>query len=63
MIRRAIARGELAPDIDIRFTHEMIAAPLNFEAFALGDTVDDDYLDRVVDYLVNALATRPLRHD
>lgn len=53
VVERGIERGELPADIDRRFVLEVLTAPLYFRIFIAGETVDDDYLDRVVDFVLD----------
>src|SRR5262245_52002902 len=48
IVRRAIARGELAEDTDHRLVVELVVAPIHFRTFITGDAVTDDFVAEVV---------------
>lgn len=62
IVRRAVARGELDADVPEALIIEMAAAPLYFRLFILWKTVDDAYLDQIVDRILSAFGARDAGH-
>jgi len=60
MLRRAIERGELQPDIDLDFAADTLGAPLFYRNLVLGEPIDDAYVEKAVN---NFLARYGLVHD
>jgi AcrR family transcriptional regulator len=58
IVRRAVARGELSADVPEDLIIEMAASPLYFRLFILWQTVDDAYLDQIVDRVLRAFGAR-----
>lgn len=56
IIRRAIDRGEVRPDVDPGVAIDLIVGPLSHRVLLTGDRVDDAFLDAVVAAVVRALA-------
>ena len=54
--RRAIARGELRADLDLELAWRTISGSLVFTRFLTSDPVDDEFLERVIDYFIEANA-------
>ena len=50
--RRAIARGELAPDTDLDFAADFLHSPVFYRHLVLHERVTDEYIARVVDGFV-----------
>ena len=49
MFEAAIARGELAPDVDCETLFTFAAGPIYFRKFIVARPIDDDFIDQVVD--------------
>ncbi|HWS44605.1 MAG TPA: TetR/AcrR family transcriptional regulator [Acidimicrobiia bacterium] len=47
--RRAIERGELRPDVDFEFAADAVVAQLFYQHLVRHESIDDEYLERVVD--------------
>lgn len=58
IVRRAKARGELTSDAPEPLIIEMAASPIYFRLFILWQTVDDAYLDQIVDRVLAAFGAR-----
>jgi len=58
---RAIAREELAPDLDIEFVLDLISAPLYWRLSIRQVDVDDAFIEALLDQVMLALPTRPPR--
>lgn len=58
IVRRAVARGELSADAPEALIIEMAASPVYFRLFILWQTVDDAYLDQIVDRVISAFGAR-----
>lgn len=54
ILERAAARGEIAHDIDRRVFVEAVVAPIWFRLLLTGESIDDAFLDAVVDLVVTA---------
>jgi AcrR family transcriptional regulator len=52
IFERAIARGEVQPDIDIEFAADLVGAPVFYRHLVMHEPVTDDYIARVVDAVV-----------
>jgi hypothetical protein len=50
-VARRVARGELRDEIDLPFMPKMLAAPLYFRIFVVGGDSDDEFRERVVDFV------------
>jgi AcrR family transcriptional regulator len=50
--RRAIARGELDPEVDFDFAADILSAPLFYRHLVMRETVTDEYVERVVDNFI-----------
>ncbi len=55
LIERAIARGEIAADVDVAFVSDLLAGPLFYRFLVHDDVVDDTYIERVVDAALGAV--------
>lgn len=49
MFEAAIARGELAPDVDCEALFTFAAGPIYFRKFIAARPIDDNFIDQVVD--------------
>jgi AcrR family transcriptional regulator len=58
VIERGIARGDLRPDADRSVATELLAGPVYFR-LVFGGSLDHDLAVRVVDTLLDGLASRP----
>ncbi|MET0135718.1 MAG: TetR/AcrR family transcriptional regulator [Kibdelosporangium sp.] len=59
VLRRAIDRGELPPDLDLELALDLMAAPVYWRLSVRRAAAEPDYLDRLTDYIVRALDARP----
>ncbi|MFF3325063.1 TetR/AcrR family transcriptional regulator [Streptomyces sp. NPDC002889] len=55
LLRRAMERGELPPDIDTGLAIDLFGAPLYFRMLAVGGPTDDGYVARLVKAIVAAV--------
>jgi hypothetical protein len=55
VIDRAIARGELRPDVDVDLVHEMLFGPVYYRLLLSGGPLDDGLATRIVDALMPAI--------
>jgi AcrR family transcriptional regulator len=55
--RRAMARGEIRPDVDLELLGTVLPAVVLHRAFVLGEPVDDDVVVRIIDEIVLPAAT------
>jgi AcrR family transcriptional regulator len=53
MIDRAVARGELAHDVDPQIVLELLVAPIHFRALFTREPIDEHHVTRLVDILLN----------
>ncbi|MEU8812954.1 TetR/AcrR family transcriptional regulator [Actinoplanes sp. NPDC048796] len=58
---RAVARGELRPGYDARLIEEIVPAMVFMRRFALGEPLDQAFIDHLVDDIVLPLLTREPR--
>ncbi len=58
-VERAIARGELPPDADAAFLHELLVAPILSRILMRSEHVDTAYVTRVVDHVLAGVKARP----
>ncbi len=56
---RAIARGEIAADVDITLIAPALAGILLHRAFILGETIDDASIERVIDNVILPAVRHP----
>jgi AcrR family transcriptional regulator len=67
VIERAIERGDLRPDTDVRLVHELLVGPILYRLLLSGDPLDRKLAPRLVDAVLEgfrpgaAPATRPRR--
>ncbi|MFD0475683.1 TetR/AcrR family transcriptional regulator [Nonomuraea thailandensis] len=59
IFERAVERGELPADTDPGFLLEMISGPLYFHWLMLGHPLDDDFLERMADFMLHGARARP----
>jgi AcrR family transcriptional regulator len=52
VLRDAIARGELRPDVDLDYATDTLGAPLFYRYVLMHEIIDDAYIERVVDDFV-----------
>jgi AcrR family transcriptional regulator len=57
--RRAVARGELAPDVEPSFVVEILVAPIYLRVLLTFEPLDEGFVDWVVDAVLSSLATGP----
>jgi AcrR family transcriptional regulator len=55
IFERAIARGELRGDLDVGLATEMVIAPIYFRLLISHAPVDDEFEQRLVDFMVASL--------
>jgi AcrR family transcriptional regulator len=55
VLRRAIDRGELAADTDIEITIDLIGGPVIMRFFVMGESLEGDYAERLVDAVLGTL--------
>jgi hypothetical protein len=56
VIDRAIARGEIAPDIDVRPCLEVLVAPLHMRVVLTGEPLDRLFVERLVEVILSGIA-------
>jgi AcrR family transcriptional regulator len=49
VLRRAIDRGELQPDIDLEFACDTLGAPIFYRYLLMHERVSDRYIEKIVD--------------
>ncbi|GAB4584113.1 TetR/AcrR family transcriptional regulator [Nocardia sp. IFM 10818] len=59
LLRRAVERGELAPDVDIELALDLLAAPLYWRLSVRGAALEPGYLDALTETLLRALPPPP----
>jgi hypothetical protein len=59
MLRRAIERGEIGPDIDIELAHDLIGGPLYLRGIILDEEFPPDYAERLASATLRILGHRP----
>jgi len=57
--RRAVARGELSPDVDPSFVVEALVAPIYLRVLLTFEPLDEAFVDWVVDTVLASLSTAP----
>jgi len=55
LVQRGIDRQELPPDIDARFLHDMMTAPIFSRLFTDGEPVDAAFIENVVDVVLSGV--------
>ena len=63
LVRRAIARGELRPDIDIETTIDLLHGPIVYRIILAGGTPEEvpDLLRKMLPMLLDGLAPKPAK--
>src|SRR3954447_10963415 len=56
VIGRAIERGDLRPDTDVRLSHELLVGPVFYRLLFSGQPLDDGLAARVTDAVLRAFA-------
>jgi AcrR family transcriptional regulator len=59
ILDRAVARGELEPDLDYEIVLDMLVGPVMWSALVSGTPLDDAFADRLVDGVVSGIERRP----
>ncbi|MFB4279553.1 TetR/AcrR family transcriptional regulator [Nonomuraea sp. MTCD27] len=59
VFERAVERGELPAGTDPGFLLEMVSGPLYFHWLMLGHPLDDDFLERVADFVLHGAQAGP----
>jgi len=59
VLQRAVDRGELAPDADFAFVHDLLAGPLFMRAVVWGETLADDAAEKTADVILAAFPPVP----
>jgi AcrR family transcriptional regulator len=54
VLQRAIDRGELAPDADLSFVHDLLVGPLFMRAVVWGEPLADDAAEKTTDVILAA---------
>ena len=54
-LQRAIARGEVDPDIDLELAIDMFEGPLIYRRILLDETVTPQMLEQMVDFVLRAV--------
>jgi len=60
ILERALARGELRPDVDPLLALETLVGPMYVRMLMTGEPLDDALLVRCVDLVLDGIAARPL---
>jgi hypothetical protein len=55
MLRRAVERGELPPDVDVDLALDLLAGPLYLRAAVAGGPLDATYAERLTDAFLRAV--------
>ena len=55
VLERAIARGELRPDLDVDLIHEMLFGPVYYRLLLSGGELDAGLAERIVDIVLPAI--------
>jgi AcrR family transcriptional regulator len=58
VIGRAIERGDLRPDTDVRLAHELLVGPVFYRLLFSGQPLDDGLGSRVADAVLRTFATQ-----
>jgi hypothetical protein len=54
IIENAVTRGELAADADAEVLTDMLSGPVFYRLLVSGDPIDDEFLDSLVERVVQA---------
>ena len=55
LLDRAIARGELDPDVDLEFALDLFPAPIYWRLLVRDGEIEPEYLDRLTDFIIRGL--------
>ncbi|MEO7036148.1 MAG: TetR/AcrR family transcriptional regulator [Polyangiaceae bacterium] len=55
LVQRGISRGELPPETDARFLHDMMTAPIFSRLFTDGASIDSAFIENVVDVVLSGV--------
>ncbi|WP_405595118.1 TetR/AcrR family transcriptional regulator [Streptomyces sp. NBC_01410] len=58
-LQRAVERGELPTDLDLKLALDLLAAPVYWRLSVRHAQLEPDYFDRLVEHLLRALDARP----
>ncbi|HVQ51167.1 MAG TPA: TetR/AcrR family transcriptional regulator [Mycobacterium sp.] len=58
VVERGVARGELRPDIDAGLLLETLVAPVHNRLLLIGETVDEQFGERIVDLVLEGAVRR-----
>lgn len=50
LLERGVRHGELKEDLDIEITIDLLYGPVFYRLLVLGDSMDDEYVDKLVGY-------------
>ena len=59
VLRRAIDRGELPARADIELALDLITGPVIMRVFVMGESLDGDYSERLIDAVLRTLQPGP----
>jgi AcrR family transcriptional regulator len=59
ILDRAVARGELRPDLDYELVLDMLVGPIMWSAMVTGASLDDDFAERLADRVVRGIELAP----
>jgi AcrR family transcriptional regulator len=59
VLQRAVDRGELAPDADFAFVHDLLAGPLFMRAVVWGEPLAEDVAEKTADVILAAFPPAP----
>lgn len=58
VVGRAVARGEIGPDVDVRLVLELIVAPLQFRVLLVREELDPALPERLADLVLHGVLSR-----
>ena len=61
LIQRGVDRGELPKQIDVELVGELVSAPVLYRVLHLGESVDERYIESVLDVVLAGAAANALR--
>ena len=56
VVHRGVARGEIRSDADVDLVVDLVAGPLFYKILINADPLDDEYVDRLVDAVLQAFS-------
>jgi AcrR family transcriptional regulator len=62
ILQTAIKTGDLAPDIDVAFAIDQLAGPLVYRRLLAGSTIDEPYVEAVVDNVLQLYTGHRIEH-